>query len=173
MHARIRGGRHLAHEVAATAASPEVAPVNTHKTLAEAYVRALKDVAESGERVEAVSDPTSVGSGFGTLERPTYELLGYGFRVTDPRSCQILSPPRITNLPYCIGNLAWTVAGSDHLRWIAYFNPRGSNFSDDEVRLFGAFGTLPRASTRLLRPSSWVPRSSAACSPTNVVDTSR
>ena len=52
----------------------------------------------------------------------------------------LISKARPIRLAYCLGSLVWTLNGSDNLEEIAYYNPRGREFSDDGVHLSGAFG---------------------------------
>lgn len=102
-----------------------------------------------GRCAASVTDPLSVGSGFGTTERPTRELIGYGFEVLDPRMCLIASAERAPRLAFCFALWLWIAAGSDDLAWIAYYNGRGADFSDDGVHLNGAFGHRLRAAPPL------------------------
>jgi thymidylate synthase len=113
---------------------------NSHPTLASAYLSGLQDLLSYGSRVESVKDPTSVASGFGQKDRPAIELIGYSFEVSDPRACLFLSSLRTVRLPYAFGLLLWSLAGSDSLNWIEYYDQRAGEFSDDGAHLCGAFG---------------------------------
>jgi thymidylate synthase len=111
-----------------------------YESFASAYLDALREILARGQRVPSVIDPTSVGSTFGSRARPSTELLGYGFRLVDPMASLFSSPIRRVNLAFCVGLLIWTLRGSDAVSEIAFYNPRGRDFSDDGVSLRGAFG---------------------------------
>jgi thymidylate synthase len=81
-----------------------------------------------------------VGSGFGTRERRTREILAASFSILNPRQRLIASEARPIDLGYAIANVIWTIAGSNTLREISFYNPVGERFSDDGVTLFGAPG---------------------------------
>jgi thymidylate synthase len=122
---------------------------NRHQTLAGAYRQAVGDVLERGRPTASVTDPLSVGSAFGEAERPTREIIGYGFEVVDPHMCVIRSKARDPKLDFCFAMWLWTLAGSDDARWISHYNARGATFSDDGVRLNGAFGHRLRSASPL------------------------
>ena len=96
-----------------------------------------------------VADPLSVGSGFGTKERKTREIVAASFSILNARHRLIASTARPIDLGYAIANVIWTMAGSNTLREISYYNPIGERFSDDGVTLFGAgIPDLPFAGRR-------------------------
>lgn len=109
-------------------------------TFADAYLHSVKTVLSDGVRVDPVIDATSVGSAFGAKSRDTLELQNVTFTVSDSDSALILSPPRSLRLEYVIGSVLWTLAASDDVASIAYYNSRGADFSDDGAHLSGAFG---------------------------------
>jgi thymidylate synthase len=114
--------------------------VQEFPTFADAYRGSLERLLAYGEKVSAVTDPLSPGSRFGAESRDTLELPAYSFRITHPSASLIFSPARSIRLAYCLGSLIWSLNGSDNLEEIAYYNPRGREFSDDGVHLSGAFG---------------------------------
>jgi hypothetical protein len=94
----------------------------------------------SGTSVPSVTDPTSPASSFGKADRPAIEILGYGFTVRNA-SCDIIWPiARPSVVAYATGLALWSLAGSDDLGWMSYYNPIAPQYSDDGTRLCGAFG---------------------------------
>lgn len=114
--------------------------LGTYESFSSAYLSGLREALERGDRAGSVLDPTSVGSAFGSRPRPSLELLGHRFRLTNPMASLFSSPVRAVNLPFCIGLLTWTLRGSDSVSEIGFYNPRGRDFSDDGISLRGAFG---------------------------------
>ncbi len=113
---------------------------NVHPTLASAYRQGLLDLLSHGQTVPSVRETTSPASGFGKGDRPSLELLGYSFSINDPWSCLVDSEVRPLRLPYCIGSLLWTLAGSNDLAYLQSYHADARNFSDDGISLSGAFG---------------------------------
>src|SRR6185295_4833924 len=113
---------------------------NSHPSLATAYRQALIDLLRNGHSVPSVQDPTSPASGFGRADRPSIEVIGYAFEITNPFACLADSECRPLRLPYCIGSLLWTLAGSNNLEHLQSYHPDARNFSDDGISLSGAFG---------------------------------
>ena len=106
----------------------------------DVYRDGIERVLCRGATVEAVRDTLSVASNFGTASRRTRELLSHVLSVSDTTSSLIWSEERPINIPFCFGLVAWTLSGSNDLEEIAYYNPRGRDFSDDGKSLWGAFG---------------------------------
>ncbi|GAA0486887.1 hypothetical protein Ade02nite_10790 [Paractinoplanes deccanensis] len=128
----------------------------TFSDLAQAMTAVAGDLLEA-DRVAGVSDARSVGSSYGTAVRPFREILAYTFSLEDPRRVLIDRPARPIHVPYLLANILWTVAGSDAVDEIGYWNPRAMNFSDDGAcirsapgpRLFGAVEQFAMARRRL------------------------
>lgn len=114
--------------------------MNSHQNLTSAYRQGLLDLLQNGRSVPSVQEPTSPASGFGIANRPSIELIGYSFEVTNPFACLVDSEARALRLPYCVGSLLWTLAGSDDLEHLQQYHPDARNFSDDGISLSGAFG---------------------------------
>lgn len=114
--------------------------MNTHPDLASAYRAGLRDLLSDGLPVPSVQDPRSPASGFGAGDRPSIELIGYSFEVANPAACLVDSEARPLRLPYCVGSLLWTLAGSNDLEHLQAYHPAARNFSDDGISLSGAFG---------------------------------
>ena len=81
-------------------------------TVQEAWAGALSYLREEGAVAPGVTDPLSVGSGFGTRERRTREILAASFSILNPRHRLIASAARPIDLGYAIANVIWTIAGS-------------------------------------------------------------
>jgi thymidylate synthase len=113
---------------------------NTHPTLAEAYLEGLQDLLQHGQNVGSVKDSSSTASGFGVGDRPAIELLGYSFQISNPYSSLFLSAERVVRVPYCIGLLLWSIAASNNVDWLSFYNPLARQYSDDTATLCGAFG---------------------------------
>jgi thymidylate synthase len=113
---------------------------HSYKTIAEAYRAVVDGVLTDGQDVQAVTSPDSIGSGFGTRRRPFRELMGVAFAVERPMECLLGSAVRGMNLEYALAQWAWTMAGSDDVAAISYYNSKGWSFSDDGHSLKGAFG---------------------------------
>ena len=118
----------------------------SYRTFAEAYAAVIRGVLTEGHDVQAVRNPSSIGSGFGVRERPFRELVAFTFAVERPIDCLLRSPGRAMNLEYALAQWTWTMAGSDDVSAISYYNPRGWSFSEDGHSLRGAFGHRLRRS---------------------------
>jgi thymidylate synthase len=112
----------------------------TFDTLAEAYSAGLGNLMQRGAVVPSVRDETSVASGFGKEDRPSIELLGYGFELHDPTAAVLECAPCQPRLDYCFGLLTWSLIGSDDVSTLSYYHPAATRFSDDGAHLSGAFG---------------------------------
>jgi hypothetical protein len=119
--------------------------ITTHDSLASAYTEGLRELLRLGQSVDAVEDPASIASRFGTASRPTRELCPYAFSVADPAAALIVSDARRAKLEYLAGQWAWVMRGSSELAPIAYYNSRGTLLSDDGHQLNAAFGARMRA----------------------------
>lgn len=93
-----------------------------------------------GERVDSVTDDSSVGSLFGRRQRPFRELTGVSFRISNIRKRLIVSEARKLNFAFLFANYLWTISGSNRIDMITHYNKRGACFSDDGVTLASAFG---------------------------------
>lgn len=109
-------------------------------TFAAAYAHTIADILSDGIPVSGVSSPRSIGSGFGTRERPFIELQGGGFRLLDPRSRWLATGPRQTNAAFAAANFVFTLAGGHEPEMISTYNARGQQFAEDSSRFEAAFG---------------------------------
>jgi thymidylate synthase len=114
--------------------------LHTFDNVAEAYSAGLHALLEKGATVPSVRESTSVASGFGTQDRPSIELLGYGFEIQNPEAVLIECAACQPRLAYYFGLLTWSLTGSDDVATLAYYHPSAPRFSDDGAHLSGAFG---------------------------------
>ncbi|HAZ48864.1 MAG TPA: hypothetical protein DDW76_14670 [Cyanobacteria bacterium UBA11369] len=105
-----------------------------------AYKKILHDLSTKGTEVNSTTDPMSIGSTFGNKARKTKEIIGYSFAIEYPYDRSIFLESRPINLPFAIANCIWTIAGSNSLEFINFYNDRGKQFSDDQLTLYGAHG---------------------------------
>ena len=105
-----------------------------------AWRGALSSIVFDGEHVDAVRDPLSIGSHFGSRARPTRELLATQFGIANPRKRIISSVHRHFDLTHAVGQLFWILCGSDDVNSISFYNKFGARLSDDGLTLFAAPG---------------------------------
>jgi thymidylate synthase len=65
----------------------------------------------------------------------TREVLGFSFRLTNPRARRINVKARRWPEALAIGELSWHMAGSDDVAFISYYLPRWGAFSPDGERV--------------------------------------
>ena len=111
-----------------------------HQDASSAIRRALIDLNEQGWSVDAIQDPTSIGSLFGKQPRASTELVAYGFSVSNPRRRIASFRARPLNLAFAIANFLWTIRGDDDLSMISFYNDRARSFSPDGEHLIGSIG---------------------------------
>lgn len=90
--------------------------------------------------VGSVRDPESIGSGWGSLDRPFREIIGRSFTAQPNEGVLLRSSTRPISVEYAIVSSIWILLGRDDLATLKPFNSRGSNFSIDGFTLSGAFG---------------------------------
>lgn len=108
--------------------------------MTEAYLTSLRDVRDHGRSVSSIVDVRSVGSGFGTKNRPFREILNYSIVLENPRNRLVVHPGRNLNVFFAMASALWMLSGSDSLAFLLPYNPRGKEFSDDGHTLHGAHG---------------------------------
>jgi len=101
--------------------SLEMTPV-TFRTMDEALLELLSKLLRDGQRASP--------RGFGTTE-----LLGYGFRLSNPRARRIGLPGREWKESLAVGEFCWHLSQSDSLAFIAYYTPTWEQFSEDGERI--------------------------------------
>lgn len=110
------------------------------QNLTLAYKEVLRDLITHGTEVNSTIDPMSIGSNFGNQVRRTKEIIGYSFAIEYPYDRALFLESRSLNLPFAIANCIWTIAGSNSLDFIHFYNDRGKQFSDNQRTLYGAHG---------------------------------
>jgi thymidylate synthase len=68
----------------------------------------------------------------------TRELLGASFTLSNPRARRITIPSRRWSEPLAVGELAWHLAASDSVDFIAYYAEPWRSFSDDGITIPGS-----------------------------------
>ncbi len=106
----------------------------------EAFYRGVVELHRDGTIAPSSRDPSSPGSHFGTKQRMMREHLCYQFAICDPAERLVVMSGRKTNPIFAVANALWILSGRDDLNFIAYYNERGKNFSDDGLSLYGAYG---------------------------------
>lgn len=85
--------------------------------------------------------------------KTTLELRPYALTVNDPADCLILSAVRQPSIVYAVAQWLWVMRGSDDVEEIGFYNDRAKAFSNDGLRLAGAFGARMRRPRDQLRAS--------------------
>lgn len=106
----------------------------------DAYYGVLYELVRLDHWTDSVTDPTSVGSGFGKEPRRTKELIGNRFTITNPRSRWIFSDLRKASFGFAVANAIWTLSGTNKLSDIAAYNSRAASFASPTGILKGAVG---------------------------------
>jgi len=78
------------------------------------------------------------GSDVSPRNRETRELIGWVFRLTQPRARKIHFKARRWSESLAIGELCWHLSGSDDLHFITYYSPVWASFSDDGEHIRGS-----------------------------------
>lgn len=71
-------------------------------------------------------------------DQPTKELTHVAVQINDPRQRIVFS--RAINPAFAIAEVIWILAGADDVSFLSFWNPRMKKFSDDGIRLCGAYG---------------------------------
>lgn len=94
----------------------------TFRTMDDALLELLSGLLRFGDRVA----PRGLG---------TTELLGYSFRLSNPRARRIGLRARQWKESLAVGEFCWHVSQSDSLDFIAYYTPTWGQFSEDGERI--------------------------------------
>ncbi|MFD1608807.1 thymidylate synthase [Oceanobacillus luteolus] len=70
----------------------------------------------------------------------TKELRNVTITIKDPSKLLLLNAKRNISLKYAFGELFWYLSGSDELNFISHYAKSYGKYSDDGVRLNGAYG---------------------------------
>jgi thymidylate synthase len=71
-------------------------------------------------------------------DQQTRELLHVATTIRDPRQRLVFSRP--VNPAFAVAEVIWILAGFDSVSFLAFWNPRLRRFSDDGLRMHGAYG---------------------------------
>lgn len=75
-----------------------------------------------------------------TTKGMTREILGYHFRMDNPRDRLVFNPGREFNVFQTIGQWLWMASGRSDFGFIHYYNTRAERFSADLRQVEGAYG---------------------------------
>lgn len=110
--------------------------MKAYKNFTEAYVDILKDVYTSPE---FTSSPRGM---------KIKEILGYQFKILNPRNRILYVPGRELSVHYMIAELLWYLNGNDSTEWISNYSSFWSKISDDGKTANSAYGS------RIFKPHS-------------------
>jgi hypothetical protein len=95
----------------------------THEALHLATSRIMKH----GQHVGGVESPNSVGSRFGTMVRPSREILGLSLEITNPRDRVMPSGCAPFHVGYATANFLWSIRRNARASEILAYNSGGSS----------------------------------------------
>lgn len=107
-----------------------------YSNFTEAYVNILRELNESPQ---FVSSPRGM---------KVKEIIGYQFKITNPRDRIPYVPEREFSIHYLIAELLWYFSGNDSTRWISNYSNFWSKISDDGTTANSAYGS------RIFKPHS-------------------
>jgi thymidylate synthase len=103
--------------------------MKVYSNFTEAYVGIIKDVYE---------DPEFVSSPRGMNVK---EILGYQFKILNPRNRIPYVPGRDLSVHYMVAELLWYLSGNDSTDWISNYSTFWSKISDDGKTANSAYGS--------------------------------
>ncbi|MEV6671015.1 thymidylate synthase [Streptomyces sp. NPDC051162] len=109
--------------------------MNSFESFHEAYHHLTALLVKEGDRVPGPRSRTSVGSGFGTAERVTYEVISPTVRIRDPRNRLLPGTCRHTNRGFAFANYLWALTPGASADQVIAYNARGKAFTDDNGTL--------------------------------------
>ena len=110
--------------------------MKTYENFTAAYVDILRDVYNSPE---FISSPRGM---------KVKEIIGYQFRIINPRNRIPYVPGRDFSIYYMIAELLWYLSGNDSTDWISNYSAFWSKISDDGKTANSAYGA------RIFKPHS-------------------
>lgn len=122
-----------------------------HREFQKSYLATLRYLRAHGMDVEGVVDPTSVGSRFGKVIRPTKEILADSFCISNPRHRLLESQRRKLSPAFLVANAVWTIGGGHDAAMISSYNSRGRDFARDQSYFEASFGIRLFASGHQIR----------------------
>ena len=105
------------------------------ESAATLYRMKLDYLLQCGDLVHEPVSPSSPSSG-----KKIIEVFGERLTLTNPEARFIYTPGRPLNIGFAIGNFLYQLSGRDDVDMLEYYNPLAMKFSDDGVRLHGAYG---------------------------------
>ncbi len=109
-------------------------------TVAQAYRYGLRDLINNGNYAPPVLDQKSPASRFGKSPRGAIEIIGYTHEILNPMYVLVSSKTRPVDPFYLVGLAIWSLAGSNSLEWLSFYNKQACDYSHDGQVLCGAFG---------------------------------
>ena len=106
----------------------EIIEMKAYQNFTEAYVDILKDVYNNPE---FVSSPRGM---------KVKEILGYQFKILNPRHRIPYVPAREFSIYYAVAELLWYLSGNDSTDWISNYSAFWSKISDDGRTANSAYG---------------------------------
>lgn len=103
-------------------------------------VSAARFLAENGDWTDAVTEPRSIGSRFGTKPRRTLEVRNVVLRLSNPRMRLVKLPERPVHLDFALANVLWVCKATKSGDMIMAYNPLGEPFLSEEGEFSGAMG---------------------------------
>lgn len=103
-------------------------------------VSAAEFLAENGDWTDAVTEPRSIGSRFGSKPRRTLEVRNVVLRLTNPKRRLMKLPQRPVHLDFALANVLWVCKATKSADMIVTYNPLGEPFLSEEGEFSGAMG---------------------------------
>lgn len=88
--------------------------------------------------VETLRDVLGQGSLASPRGQETREMLGYSFRIENPRARKIYNPERNWDEALAVGELCWHMSASDDVDFISYYADAWEEFSEDGSHVTGS-----------------------------------
>lgn len=104
------------------------------------YRRTLEALMIDGRNVPPVQSPTSITSGFGVKPKASRELVGFTFRLNDPRRRELTNGVRGYHPVFARANFLWMLGQRDDHAWIERFNDKGAGLAEVDGHYPGAHG---------------------------------
>lgn len=103
--------------------------MKSYDNFTEAYVDILRDLKDSPQ---FISSPRGM---------KVKEILGYQFKLTNPRNRIPFVKERDLSIHYLIAELLWYLSGNDSTDWISNYSNFWSKISDDGITANSAYGS--------------------------------
>lgn len=103
--------------------------MKTYDNFTEAYLDIIKDLHESPQ---FISSPRGM---------KVKEIIGYQFKITNPRNRIPFVPERELSVHYLVAELLWYLSGNDSTEWISNYSSFWSKISDDGTTANSAYGS--------------------------------